>query len=228
MATHTASPDAVISHWYTLIENLQASPLQVYQSVEGALQRRQVPEIRTSRVDYKEAGVGSARREYLHVTREKLVFDICAAPFGNAFFVSWWLAEAQLALHPLLQALAVLLMLGVLTWVISTFGGLGFVLLVAAVLAILYVVNNMATEGTLPDDFVTRLPLIGAVYERLFKPATYYRIDTTLMFQEAVRHAVLEVIDEITTAKGLRALTESERKPILREFYKRKMASWTA
>ena len=45
-----------------------------------------------------------------------------------------------------------------------------------------------------------------------------------LMFQKAVHNAVLEVIDEMTTANGLRALGESERKPIMREFYQRKAA----
>jgi hypothetical protein len=53
---------------------------------------------------------------------------------------------------------------------------------------------------------------------------TYYRIDTTLMFQKAIHNAVLEVIDEMTTAKGLRALGEHDRKPVMREFYQRKAA----
>jgi hypothetical protein len=52
-------------------------------------------------------------------------------------------------------------------------------------------------------------------------PTTYYKIDTTLMFQESVHRAVVEVIDQMTQAKGLRALSESERKPILRNIFKR-------
>ena len=65
-----ASLDNVISHWCTLIENFQASPLQFSQSVEAALERRQAPQTKNDRVDYKESGVLSAKREYLHVTRE--------------------------------------------------------------------------------------------------------------------------------------------------------------
>lgn len=62
------------------------------------------------------------------------------------------------------------------------------------------------------------IPVIGAIVERFIRPSTYYRIDTALMFQSAVHGAVLEIVDKMTTAKGLRALTELERKPILRGF----------
>lgn len=30
------------------------------------------------------------KRDYLRITRDRLVFDICAAPFAKGFFVSWW------------------------------------------------------------------------------------------------------------------------------------------
>lgn len=50
---------------------------------------------------------------------------------------------------------------------------------------------------------------------------TSFRHDTALMFQESVRAAVLEVVDGITKAKGLRALSELERKPILTSFFNR-------
>ena len=62
------------------------------------------------------------------------------------------------------------------------------------------------------------MPLVGTIYERVFAPETYYALDTALMFQEAVHNAVLEVIDGMISAKGLRALSEVERKPILKVF----------
>jgi hypothetical protein len=220
-----ASLDGVISHWCTLIENLQASPLQFYESVETALKRREVPETKNSRVDYKESGVLSSKREYLHVAREKLVFDICGAPFGTGFFVSWWLAEEKQKLNPLFKILAVIVSVGLVAWTLNQlglfWGTMAICLVVPGVLAL---INNMATEGTLNDDFIRVLPIIGPLYEWLFKSATYYRIDTTLMFQKAVHNAVLEVIDEMTTAKGLRSLGEGDRKPVMREFYQRKAA----
>ena len=50
---------------------------------------------------------------------------------------------------------------------------------------------------------------------------TYYQMDTTLMFQESVRLAVLEVIDGMTKVKGLKELSEADRKPILHELLKK-------
>src|SRR4051812_6663596 len=94
MATQTP----VISHWYRLIENYQASSLTFYQAVESALSKRQVPELINSRVEFKEAGIMSANREYLHITRGPYSFDICAAPFGTGFFYSWWLTEPRSSL----------------------------------------------------------------------------------------------------------------------------------
>lgn len=220
-----ASPDTVVSHWSTLIEGLQASPLQFYQSVEAALLRRQIPETKNDRVDYKEAGLLSAKREYLHVGREKMVFDICGAPFGTGFFVSWWLAEAKFKLNPFLQVLAVFGMLVVVNVILGLVGPInGLLSLCVVVPAALALIDSLSTDGKFDDGIVRALPVIGWLYERLFKPATYYRIDTMLMFQKAVHNAVLEVIDEMTTAKGLRALGESDRKPIMREFYGRKAA----
>ena len=40
------------------------------------------------------------------------------------------------------------------------------------------------------------------------------------MFQQTVHNAVLEVIDAITTGQGIRVLSESERKPVLKSFAK--------
>ena len=78
----------------------------------------------------------------------------------------------------------------------------------------------MASEAcsdilTLIRKALTKLP------QRFFTPATYYRIDTALMFQTAVHAEVLAVIDGMTKAKGIRALSEDERKPILRDFFQR-------
>lgn len=63
------------------------------------------------------------------------------------------------------------------------------------------------------------LPIIGVLVEKMFKPLTYYQIDTAMMYQSLVHSAVLEVIDSMTKAKGLRALPESERKPEMRNFF---------
>jgi hypothetical protein len=164
-----ASPALVISNWYHLLENFQASPLEFYKSVEGALQKRQAPDVKVSRVDWREGGLLSAKREYLRIKRKTYIFDICGAPFGTGFFVSWWLGEKPPGL-------------------------LGFLM---------------------------AIPFIGRFFAWMIRPDTYYKIDTALMFQETVHNSVIEVVDGMTSAKGVRALTELERKPTMKEFYKK-------
>jgi hypothetical protein len=68
---------------------------------------------------------------------------------------------------------------------------------------------------------VMAIPFLGIPLITLFRPETYFRHDTALMFQDSIASAVLEVIDGITKAKGLRPLTELEKKPIQSDFFKR-------
>src|ERR1043165_1111797 len=86
----------ILSHWCTLIEGLKASPLEFYKCIEGAIDRRQIPGLTRSRVDFPEGGIVSAKRVYLRLTRKELLFDICAAPFGTGFFVSSRLVQRQI------------------------------------------------------------------------------------------------------------------------------------
>jgi hypothetical protein len=84
------------------------------------------------------------------------------------------------------------------------------------------IVGWLVRKGTIRiEDSLLEVPVIGTIYDRLFHPITYYKTDTALMFQESVRKAVNEVLDDIRTTKGLKTLTEDERKPILTNLFKR-------
>lgn len=215
-----AAEPVVLSHWYKLLEGLHASPLDFYVSIEHAVERRQVPEAARSRVDYLEGGIASARREYLRVQRHRLVLDICGAPFGNGFFVSWWLGEVRAGPAMLIGILTGTLFLVWIAFEIGVFVGILFFFLgIPAIL--LYLARNPPEQLAGWDDPILSIPFAGMVYERLFRPQTYYRIDTTLMFQQAVHSAVLEVVDDLLTAKGLRSLSEVERQPVLRDILRR-------
>ena len=154
----------IFSNWHHSLENFQASPMDFYAQVELALRKRQIPNIEVSRVDWREGGLFSAKREYLRIRRKEYVFDIFAAPFGTGFFFSWWLGEL-----------------------------LSFFWLL-----------------------VSLIPFLGPLLLVWFRPQTYYRRDTAQMFQDLVHGAVLEVVDGMTSAKGTRALSELERRPIPR------------
>lgn len=195
------APALLISHWPHLISELQASPLDFFSSVEEAIKRRQIPGAKTSRVTWPEGDAFSTRRQYLRVRRGKLVLDLCAAPFGTGFFVSWWLGELRGWMRLIIAIL--LPLVPILGW------------------QVLFKMFGMSPLSVLLLSILMLVPLGGwLVLWRTSRP-TYYRIDTALMFRSAVHNAILEVIDQLTQAKGLRALTEFERKPILRELYRR-------
>lgn len=160
-----------ISHWSTLVENFNTSTKDFYTSVEQNVKTRQLPDVNLSRVDWKEGGMFSASREYLRIKRKKLIFDVCGAPYGNGFFVSWWLAAKPDGLWALAMGIPIV------CW---------------------------------PAYFL---------YKFSETADTYYQRDTTSMFQTAIHQSVLQAVDEMTSANGVRQLTELERKPIMRELF---------
>src|SRR5437764_8693628 len=83
----------VLSHWYSHVPNFNASTRDFYAAVEKELKEQRVPGLEVAHVEFAEGGVLSAKREYLRMTRERLVFDICAAPFGVNYFYSCRFAE---------------------------------------------------------------------------------------------------------------------------------------
>lgn len=161
------APTTVISHWSQRIDGMRHSSDAFYSEVESILGTQNLEHVKTERVNLSEGGIFSAKRQYLQVRRGDHVYHVCAAPFGNGFFLSSWLGQVES---------------GFWAW-------------------------------------VSELPVIGVLAERFLKPLTYYKIDTALMFQSITHSAVLKVLDDLTNAKGLRALSELERKPVMRDFF---------
>lgn len=227
-----AKSSHVISHWGQLFEHFQASPQAFYDAFERAVESRAVPETRATRVEHKESGLASAQREYLRMHRGKQAFDICAAPFGNGFFVSWWLTEPPLQngfLYTLGFFVVVLFCLGLTSMIGFAVGfGMGgfsmgiflaFSLTYLGVPFLMWMVGSAIRNGNFGNEStVLAIPIVGWLYERIFAPETYYAMDTALMFQDAVHSAVLEVIDGMTAQKGMRALSDEQRKPIMKRF----------
>jgi hypothetical protein len=61
-----------------------------------------MPDVKIKRVTFSESGIFSSKREYLRITRKEFMFDICAAPFGSMFFVSYWQGEETLSVKSIL------------------------------------------------------------------------------------------------------------------------------
>src|SRR5215469_6041003 len=83
----------VLDHWYTPVPNFTTSAQEFYASVEELLKEQQIPGLQISRVEFSEGSVLSEKRTYLRMVRERLVFDVCAAPFGTNYFFSCRFAE---------------------------------------------------------------------------------------------------------------------------------------
>ena len=227
-----AKPAKVISQWCQLLEHFQASSQDFYQEFERAVESRAVPQTHWARVGHKEAGIGSGSREYLRMHRGKYAFDICAAPFGNGFFVSWWFTEPPLPfgwVFTLAFFVCVIIAMYFIGGIGLAIGGMLFGLTYGSMIGglfavvgtplMLWLVGNWIRHGQIKgESTVLGMPIVGYVYERVFAPTTYYSIDTALMFQQAIHNSILEVVDSMTATQGIRGLSAAERKPVMKYF----------
>lgn len=212
----------VLSHWYTPVPNFSASTKNFYAAVENELKEQRVPGLEIAYVEFSEGGPLSAKREYLRMTRERLVFDICAAPFGTNYFYSCRFAELPTEIS--FFALA-FLGLGLSLFMFYSVKMLGLLLCMIVwptlALALGYILRNAVSIGLSDlDAWLIKQPLIGPVYERFFRKETYYRQDSRLMYLTVVEGVVKELIEKETAAKGVKLVTQYQYAPILGELYK--------
>lgn len=144
------------SRWYHYFPDFQLSAQEFYTLVENQLKSKEVSSIRIKRVNF---GGLFSKREYLRIQDGENIFDICAAPYGKGYFISWWMGESR----------------------------------------------------AMSKNLLGKIPVIGPKLDNILDSKTYYQWDTITMFQECARTSILEAIDSISTKKGLRMLSESER-----------------
>ena len=224
----------VIDHWYVLVPGFNTSSKEFYVAIEKELKERQVPGLEIAFVDFAEGGVLSQKREYLRLTRERLVFDICAAPFGTSYFFSCRFAEIPAVIR-LWQLLVVLVAFGIcvpLSFIFcaKVFGlltpfvwAIGWIVLIAVAI---YTLRNAVSMGLKDlDAMLIKSPVVGPIYENWFRKETYYRNDTRLMYLDTVNAIAKARVEETTGAKGIKLLRYMENCPILNELYKRSIIS---
>jgi hypothetical protein len=224
----------VIDHWYALVPGFNSSTKDFYEAVEKELKDREVPGLEIFHVDFAEGGIISNKREYLRMTRERLVFDICAAPFGTSYFFSCRFAEipAVIQIWQLLVVLAAFCICVFISLVVSikVFGVLtpfvwpfGWIVLI--ILGI-YTLRNAVSMGLKDlDATLIKSPIVGPIYENWFRKETYYRHDTRLMYCDTVNAVVKAKVEETTGAKGIKLIRYMENCPILNELYKPNLVS---
>lgn len=219
----------VLNHWIAVADGFHCHTEEFYKSVESAVRVQKVPGMDMLRVEFSEGGALSDKRVYLRMLRERLVFDVCAAPFGSNFFFSVRSAEIPLVVH-VWQLLVVIIVF----WFLLNFSLIAFVKVFGAsgiflcplawivgLAAAIYTMRNAVAMGLSNlDKTLIQMPIIGAIYEAWFRRETYYRHDTRLMYLEIVSGVVKKLAEDAVAAKGLKLVRQYEQAPILGELYK--------
>jgi hypothetical protein len=96
-ATYLFSPvrtfGNVHSRWHKTFK-FQFSSKEFYNTVSEAIKASGISNTKIDTVQYSSStNLFSATRTYLQVRRGDQMFLICAAPFADGFFVSWWMGE---------------------------------------------------------------------------------------------------------------------------------------
>ena len=212
----------VMEHWIAFVEGFQFSSSEFYDSVETELRVREVPGMEMARVEFAEGSILSDKRLYLRMVRERLVFDVCAAPFGKSFFFSCRFAEIPPVIK-LWQLLIVLVSFAGTVIFAWRFAGLflGTLLLLATLTLLIYTLRNGVAMGLRDlDAALIKSPIVGPIYELFFRKETYYRYDTRLMYLETVSRVVKRLAEDAVAAKGIKLTRQYEQAPILGELYK--------
>ena len=213
----------VLDYWCELFKDFSASPSDIYEAVERAVETRQIPGLECERVFWHEGGAISAKREYLQISRERLAFEISACQFGTGFFVSFRSSEVPLTIDPL----GIFLVLGVtglfLLLLVSLFGLLwGGVALVIGLCVTVFALRTAVARGLADVDRVLmKTPLFAPLYELFLRPRTYYRIDSTAMYLKAVHDAVAEAFQAAFGEQGVPLMSAGVSPPVMDALYKR-------
>lgn len=211
-----------LNHWIASAENFNYQPKAFYDELKLKLEARKIPDLTLEPVEFAEGGLLSDERTYLRIQRERLLFDVCAAPFGTGYFFSCRTVHLPVIVR-LWHILVIYFALNcIFAGLFKLFGLMdAAIMMLLFLLACLMTLRNAATVNAMSvDALLTRTPVIGTVYEAWFKRDTYHRKDTRLMYLDLIPHLVQELSDSVTSAKGVKLVRQYQIAPILGELYK--------
>ncbi len=81
------------SRWSILFDEFKFSTDEFYASVESRIKRKQIENVSCKRITLNEGGLFAGKREYLRIKKNGVAYDVCAAPYGTGFFISYWHGE---------------------------------------------------------------------------------------------------------------------------------------
>jgi len=80
-----------LDSWQTLYPDSTYEPEVFYNTVIEMLFHQKIPGFKTAKRNFKQGGILSRHQLYLEITRGNYRFHICAAPWGDGYFFSWWM-----------------------------------------------------------------------------------------------------------------------------------------
>lgn len=206
----------VYKHQFVTLPRFETSVEDFYASIENDLKEKALGGLKIFRVEYAEGGVLSAKRTYLRLQRERLIFDVCAAPFGTTWFFSYRAAEIPCSLRVWELLLLLAFLAAAVAFYAALFGWLfGSILFGLSVVGVSLLLRNALALGLSDlDAAVLRIPVIGGVYEALLRRETYYREDTRAAYLKIVEDSIVEKIEEVTAGKGVKLLKFQNAAPV--------------
>jgi hypothetical protein len=219
-----AGPE-VIEHWFTLVPGQQFSTNEFYADIQAEIAAQKVPAIGMSRVQVPEGGLLSDNREYLRMQRERLTFDVCAAPVGVNYFFSYRFYLEEVKVSPW-QIAVILIALWFLLYGSIRYLGLflGPTLLLMLLVLLGWTMRNAIGLGLRDlDTTLLALPVIGPIYERYFRKDSYYRQDLRIAYCSIVSAIVKGKVEKVTGEKGVKLLKEFRYSPVFDGAYAAKL-----
>lgn len=211
----------VIEHWYSLISSENFSSKETYDHIEKEIAAQKVPGLVISHVDLAEGGLLSDKREYLRMKRERLIFDVCAAPVGvNCFFSYRFYVEPVIVkIWEIAAVCAMVLLFFYLS--VKIFGPyLGPFFLFVATVVFAWLMRNAIGMGLRDlDDTFLKMPALGPIYERYLRKDTYYRQDLRIAYGSIVSGIVKAEVEAVTAAKGVKLIREYSYSPFFGDLY---------
>lgn len=77
------------AHWHHLVEDKQYSVQEFYTAIEASVKAKNLPHVVIARETHPQKNMLFESREYLRLVLDDQLILVCAAHFGNGFFVSW-------------------------------------------------------------------------------------------------------------------------------------------
>jgi hypothetical protein len=70
------------------------------------------------------------------------------------------------------------------------------------------------------DELIFLIPFFGSRIVKMRQRQSYFKLDTDSMFRKSIHQCVLAAVDNLTSTKGIRGLSELERTPDVRSMIK--------